>query len=154
MTKTVAVQLRRLEHAADLPLPAYETAHAAGMDLMACIPADMELAPGKRAVVPTGFAIALPEGFEAQVRPRSGLAAKHAVTVLNAPGTIDADYRGEIGVILINHGEAPFVVSRGMRIAQLVVAPVARVAWAEVDVLAETDRGAGGFGSTGIGKKG
>ncbi len=154
MSKTVAVELRRLEHASDLPVPAYETAHAAGMDLMACIPADMELAPGKRAVIPSGFAVALPEGFEAQVRPRSGLAAKHGVTVLNAPGTIDADYRGEIGVILINHGETSFAISRGMRIAQLVVALVARVAWRETDVLTETDRGAGGFGSTGTGKKG
>lgn len=150
----IPVAIKRLEHAADLPLPAYETAHAAGMDLMACIPADMELAPGARAVVPTGFAIALPEGYEAQVRPRSGLAAKHGVTVLNAPGTIDADYRGEVGVILINHGDVAFAITRGMRIAQMVVAPVERVTWAAVETLADTERGAGGFGSTGLGKKG
>ncbi|CAA7618814.1 dUTP diphosphatase [Magnetospirillum sp. SS-4] len=154
MTKPVSVALKRLDHAADLPLPAYETAHAAGMDLMACVPADMELAPGGRALIPTGFAIALPEGFEAQVRPRSGLAAKHGITVLNAPGTIDADYRGEIGVILINHGDVAFAVRRGMRIAQMVVAPVARVTWNEQDSLDDTGRGAGGFGSTGTGKRG
>jgi len=149
----ITVDLRRLDHAADLPVPAYATAHAAGMDLMACISADLDLAAGRRVLVPTGFAIALPEGFEAQVRPRSGLAAKHGVTVLNAPGTIDADYRGEIGVILINHGEAAFVISRGMRIAQLVVAPVVRATWRETAALAETGRGTGGFGSTGTGKK-
>ncbi|OAN43006.1 deoxyuridine 5'-triphosphate nucleotidohydrolase [Paramagnetospirillum marisnigri] len=150
----VSVILKRLDHAADLPVPAYETAHAAGMDLMACIPADMEIAPGERVLVPTGFAIALPDGFEAQVRPRSGLAAKHGVTVLNAPGTIDADYRGEIGVILINHGSVGFMVSRGMRVAQLVVAPVSRVEWDLAEALPETARGAGGFGSTGTGRKG
>ena len=150
----VSVALLRLAHAADLPIPAYETLHAAGMDLMACIPADMELAPGKRTLIPTGFAIALPDGFEAQVRPRSGLALKHGVTVLNAPGTIDADYRGEIGVILINHGEVSFAITRGMRIAQLVVAPVARAVWRETTSLTETARGAGGFGSTGTGTKG
>ena len=150
----VTVALLRLDHAADLPIPAYETLHAAGMDLMACIPADMELAPGKRTLIPTGFAIALPDGFEAQVRPRSGLALKHGVTVLNAPGTIDADYRGEIGVILINHGEVSFAITRGMRIAQLVVAPVARAVWRETTSLTETARGAGGFGSTGTGTKG
>lgn len=147
------VAIARLHHAADLALPRYETAHAAGMDLMACVPADIVLAPGRRALVPTGFAIALPAGFEAQVRPRSGLAARHGVTVLNSPGTIDADYRGEIGVVLINHGDVPFTVSRGMRIAQLVVAPVSRVAWREAESLPETGRGAGGFGSTGM-KKG
>lgn len=149
----IAVSILRLPHAADLPLPRYETAHAAGLDLMACVAADLMLAPGQRALIPTGFAIALPEGFEAQVRPRSGLALKHGVTVLNAPGTIDADYRGEIGVILINHGEAAFVISRGMRIAQLVVAPVVRATWRETAALAETGRGTGGFGSTGTGKK-
>jgi len=148
------ILIRRLEHAAELPLPAYETAHAAGMDLMACIPADMELAPGKRALIPTGFAIALPEGFEAQVRPRSGLAAKHGITVLNAPGTIDADYRGEIGVILINLGETAFAISRGMRIAQMVIAPVSRAQWREAESLDDTQRGTGGFGSTGTGSKG
>ena len=154
MTKAVDVALCRLDHAADLPVPAYETVHAAGMDLMACIPADLELAPGKRALIPTGFSIALPEGFEAQVRPRSGLALKHGITVLNAPGTIDADYRGEIGVILINHGEASFAITRGMRIAQMVVAEVSRAVWRETASLTETARGAGGFGSTGTGQKG
>jgi dUTP pyrophosphatase len=150
----VQVSIKRLEHAAELPLPAYETAHAAGMDLMACIPADIQLQPGERALIPTGFSIALPEGFEAQVRPRSGLAAKHGVTVLNAPGTIDADYRGEVGVILINLGQSAFAISRGMRIAQMVIAPVARAIWHETDALDETQRGTGGFGSTGTGKKG
>jgi dUTP pyrophosphatase len=149
----VQISIKRLEHAADLPLPAYETAHAAGMDLMACIPADIVLPPGQRTLVPTGFAIALPVGYEAQVRPRSGLAAKHGITILNAPGTIDADYRGEIGVILVNLGEVPFAVTRGMRIAQMVVAPVSRAAWVEVGALDETQRGAGGFGSTGTGKR-
>lgn len=150
----VQVDILRLEHAADLPLPAYETAHAAGMDLMACIPADITLGPGERAIIPAGFAIALPEGFEAQVRPRSGLAAKHGITVLNAPGTIDADYRGEVGVILVNLGQTAFAISRGMRIAQMVVAPVSRAVWREVESLDDTQRGAGGFGSTGTGKKG
>ena len=147
----VVVRIRRLAHAADLPLPDYETALAAGMDLRAAVPADdpATLAPGQRALLPTGIAIALPTGYEAQVRPRSGLALKHGVTCLNSPGTIDADYRGEIGVILVNLGEAPFVIERGMRIAQLVVAPVARVCWQEVRMLDDTDRGAGGFGSTG-----
>lgn len=145
----IEVELKRLDHAADLPLPGYETANAAGMDLMACIPVDMELAPGKRALIPTGFAMALPEGFEAQVRPRSGLAFKHGITVLNTPGTIDADYRGEIGVILMNLGETSFAISRGMRIAQLVIAPVSRAVWRETETLSETERGAGGFGSTG-----
>jgi dUTP pyrophosphatase len=149
---TVTVSIQRLAHAADLALPRYETEHAAGLDLAACIPADITLAPGKRALVPTGFAIALPQGFEAQVRPRSGLAAKHGITVLNSPGTIDADYRGELAVILINLGEAAFTVTRGMRIAQLVVAPVAQAALAEVAELPPTARGAGGFGSTGTGK--
>ena len=147
MTVTVAIQ--RLPHAADLALPRYETEHAAGLDLSACIPADITLQPGKRALIPTGFAIALPAGFEAQVRPRSGLAAKHGVTVLNSPGTIDADYRGEVGVILINHGDVAFTVSRAMRIAQLVIAPVAQAALVEVAELSATERGAGGFGSTG-----
>lgn len=147
---TISVAIQRLAHAADLPLPRYETEHAAGLDLMACIPADITIAPGKRALVPTGFAIALPAGFEAQVRPRSGLAAKHGVTVLNSPGTIDADYRGEIGVILINHGDTAFTISRGMRVAQMVVAPVAQATLVETAELPATTRGAGGFGSTGI----
>ncbi|MGE3303592.1 MAG: dUTP diphosphatase [Hyphomonadaceae bacterium] len=147
----VAIRLKRLPHAEGLPLPAYETAHAAGMDLRAAVPAGapVTLAPGERAMVPTGLSIALPEGFEAQARPRSGLAAKHGVTCLNAPGTIDADYRGELKVILINHGQEPFVIRRGERIAQLVVAPVTRAEWVEVDALDETARGDGGFGSTG-----
>ncbi len=145
------LRLRRLPHGAGLPLPAYQTAHAAGLDLAAAVPADapVTLAPGARSLVPTGFAIALPEGFEAQVRPRSGLAAHHGVTVLNTPGTIDADYRGEIQVILINLGAEPFIVTRGLRIAQLVVAPVARASVVETEALDDTARGAGGFGSTG-----
>lgn len=150
MSKTVPVSVRRLPHGADLPLPAYETAHAAGLDLPAAVEADLVLPPGGKALVPTGLAIALPEDFEAQIRPRSGLAAKHAVTVLNSPGTIDADYRGEIKVILINHGAEPFTITRGMRIAQMVVAPVARAQWLECDELPETARGEGGFGSTGL----
>jgi len=146
------VEVVRLPHAGDLPLPRYESAHAAGLDLMAAVPADgaVTLPPGGRALVPTGFAMALPPGYEAQVRPRSGLALKHGVTVLNAPGTVDADYRGEIGVILINTGMADFTVSRGMRIAQLVVAPVRQARLVEVDRLGPTERGAGGFGSTGV----
>jgi dUTP pyrophosphatase len=147
----VKVLARRLPHGDGLPLPEQQTAGAAGIDVAAAVPEDQPLTvpPGGRAMVPTGFAIALPAGHEGQVRPRSGLAAKHGVTVLNAPGTIDADYRGEVKVILINHGEEPFVVTRGMRIAQLVVAPVVAVEVAEVDDLSETARGAGGFGSTG-----
>ena len=145
------LRVRRLPHGAGLPLPAYQTAHAAGLDLAAAVPADapVTLAPGARGLIPTGFAIALPEGFEAQVRPRSGLAAHHGVTVLNTPGTIDADYRGEIQVILINLGAEPFVVTRGLRIAQLVIAPVVRATLVEADTLDDTARGAGGFGSTG-----
>jgi dUTP pyrophosphatase len=146
---TVSVAVRRLPHADGLPLPAYETAHAAGLDLLAAVEADVILPPGGRDMIPTGLAIALPEGYEAQVRPRSGLAARDGVTVLNAPGTIDADYRGEVKVILVNHGSAPFVVKRGMRIAQMIVAPVSRLAWSETESLPETARGEGGFGSTG-----
>jgi dUTP pyrophosphatase len=146
----IAVAIQRLPHATDLPLPRYETAHAAGLDLMACVPADITILPGKRALVPTGLAIALPDGTEAQIRPRSGLAARHGVTILNAPGTIDADYRGEIAVILINHGEASFTVTRGMRIAQMVVAPVSRVHLIEAESLPDSVRGNGGFGSTGL----
>lgn len=148
---TVAVAIQRLPHAGDLPLPRYETAQAAGLDLAACIPADIILAPGKRVMVPTGFAIALPPGYEAQVRPRSGLAAKHGITVLNTPGTIDADYRGEVAVILINLGEVAFTITRGMRIAQMVVAPVVQAQLVERDQLPASVRGAGGFGSTGTG---
>jgi dUTP pyrophosphatase len=151
LSTTIKVELQRLEHAEGLPLPAYQTAEAAGLDLVAAVPdgAPVTLAPGQYALVPTGLAIALPPGHEAQVRPRSGLAAKHGVTVLNSPGTIDADYRGEVKVALINLGAAPFVVERGARIAQLVVAPVTRVEWQQVEGLEGTARGAGGFGHTG-----
>ncbi len=151
MSAKVTVELQRLPHAEGLPLPAYQTAEAAGLDLMAAVPdgEPLTLAPGKYAMVPTGLAIALPPGHEAQVRPRSGLAAKHGVTVLNSPGTIDADYRGEIRVILINHGEAPFVIRRGERIAQMVIAPVVQAALVPAVTLSQTDRGGGGFGSTG-----
>jgi dUTP pyrophosphatase len=149
--KRVEVRIKRLSHGADLPLPEYQSALAAGLDLLAAVPADapIELAPGARALVPTGIAIALPAGFEGQVRPRSGLAARHGVTVLNAPGTVDADYRGELQVILVNFGAEPFVVSRGMRIAQLIAAPVQRIKLVEVDALEATARAQGGFGSTG-----
>jgi dUTP pyrophosphatase len=141
----------RLPHADGLELPAYGTAGSAGMDLRAAVPEDapVTLAPGQRALVPTGLAIAVPEGHEAQVRPRSGLAIKHGVTCLNTPGTIDSDYRGEVQVILINHGNEAFVVRRGERIAQLVIAAYARLEWEEVESLDDTARGAGGFGSTG-----
>ncbi len=149
----VRVRLLRLPHAEGLPAPAYATDGAAGLDLRAAAPAEapLVLAPGARALVPTGFAIALPADHEAQVRPRSGLALKSGVTCLNSPGTIDGDYRGEVGVILINHGAEPFTVARGDRIAQLVIAPVSRAAWDEVETLDDTARGAGGFGSTGRG---
>lgn len=144
---TVAIRLKRLPHGEGLPLPAYATAHAAGMDVVAA--EDLTLAPGARHAVATGFAIAIPEGYEVQVRPRSGLALKHGVTVANAPGTIDADYRGEVKVILINLGDAPLPIARGDRIAQLVPAPVLRAAFEEVDKLDQTARNVGGFGSTG-----
>ena len=145
------VAVHRLPHGEGLPLPGRGTADSAGVDLLAAVAGDLVLDPGARAVVPTGIAIALPPGFEAQVRPRSGLAAEHGVTVLNSPGTIDADYRGEIGVVLANLGAAAFTVRRGMRIAQMVVAPVHSVAWREVDALPDSGRGPGGFGSTGGG---
>jgi dUTP pyrophosphatase len=141
------VRIARLANGAGLALPAYESAGAAGMDLRAA--EDATLKPGERVLMPTGFAIALPEGFEAQVRPRSGLAVRHGVTVLNAPGTIDADYRGEIKVPLVNHGKAEFQIARGDRIAQMVIAAVTRVAWFETAELDGTTRGAGGFGSSG-----
>ena len=141
------VEIKRLPTNDDLPLPAYETAGAAGMDLRAA--EALTLKPGGRYLVPTGLSIALPNGFEAQVRPRSGLAVKHGVTVLNSPGTIDCDYRGEVKVPLINHGQDDFVIARGDRIAQMVIAPVTRIAWTEVDKLDETVRGTGGFGSSG-----
>ena len=149
---TPSIPIKRLAHAEGLPLPAYETVGAAGMDLRAAV-ADGEpvtLSPGQRARLPTGFCIAVPQGFEAQARPRSGLAAKAGITCLNAPGTIDSDYRGEVQVILINHGQEDFVVRRGDRIAQLVIAPVVQAAWVEVADLDDTHRGAGGFGSTGV----
>jgi dUTP pyrophosphatase len=151
MTSTIRVELTALAHGEGLALPAYQTAHAAGLDLLAAVPADqpLTLPPGRYALVPTGLTIALPEGHEAQVRPRSGLAAKHGVTVLNAPGTVDADYRGEIGVLLINHGAEPFTIKRGERIAQMVIAPVARAELVAVTELSPTARGGGGFGSTG-----
>lgn len=146
----VKVALQRLPHGADLPLPAYETAGAAGLDLRAAITETLVLAPGERALVPTGLAMQLPEGFEGQVRPRSGLAVRHGVTVLNAPGTVDSDYRGEIKVPLINHGSEPFSIARGDRIAQLVIAPVTHAELTEVAALDPTGRGVGGFGSTGV----
>ena len=141
------VQVTRLPHGAGLPLPAYATEGAAGMDLLAA--AALTIPPGGRALVPTGLAVALPPGFELQVRPRSGLALRHGVTVLNAPGTVDEDYRGEVGVILLNTGDVPFAVARGDRVAQAVFAPVVRAAWDEVAALPASARGAGGFGSTG-----
>lgn len=148
---SVRVEVVRLAHGKDLPLPAYQTEHAAGLDLLAAVPtsAPMIIAPGARALVPTGLTLALPEGFEAQVRPRSGLALKHGITLPNSPGTIDADYRGEVMVILANLGDAPFTIRRGERIAQLVIAPVTHVALHEVEAVPATRRGSGGFGSTG-----
>jgi dUTP pyrophosphatase len=143
------VEIRKLPHGKDLPLPAYATEGAAGLDLLAAVEGDVVLERGAIAAIPTGIAIALPEGFEAQVRPRSGLALRHGVTVLNAPGTVDADYRGEVKAILINHGPEAFAIPRGMKIAQLVVAAHTRVAWHETDDLDATARGEGGFGSTG-----
>ena len=146
-----AVEIRRLPHGEGLPLPSAKTRDAAGLDLAAAVEGEgILLPPGGRALIPTGFAIALPPGYEGQVRPRSGLAVEHGVTVLNAPGTIDADYRGEVKVPLINHGDAPFTVTRGMRIAQLIVAPVAAVTLVETAELGGTARGGGGFGSTGV----
>ena len=145
------ITVRRLDHNRDLPLPRYETSGAAGMDLLAAVTADVVLQPGARAIIPTGLQMAIPEGFEVQVRPRSGLAAKNGVTVLNSPGTIDSDYRGEVGVILINHGTEPFTIMRGSRIAQMVIASVTQGTLIEADSLDATARGAGGFGSTGVG---
>ena len=156
MSAAIQVRLMRLPHAQGLDLPAYETADAAGLDLRAAVPeqAPLTLAPGARALVPTGLIIELPPGFEAQIRPRSGLALKHGVTVLNAPGTIDADYRGEIKVLVMNHGQEPFAITRGLRIAQMVVAPVTRVDLREAAALSASGRGTGGFGSTGTGATG
>ena len=153
MDHVVKVDVVQLPHGADLDLPHYATEHAAGMDLLAAIDDTLILPVGKRAIVPTGLSIALPVGYEAQVRPRSGLAAKNGVTVANAPGTIDADYRGEVGVILINLGDDDFVIERGMRIAQMVVAPVTTISWEKTDTLPDTQRGSGGFGSTGLNNK-
>lgn len=151
MSSPVSIALVWLPHGEGLSLPRQQTAGAAGVDLAAALAQDevVEIAPGGMAMIPTGMAIALPEGFEAQIRPRSGLAAKYGVTVLNSPGTVDADYRGEIKVMLINHGPAPFAVRRGERIAQMVVAPVSVVAFRQVERLDETERGTGGHGSTG-----
>jgi dUTP pyrophosphatase len=146
---SVTIAIRRLPHGADLPLPAYATPGAAGMDLLAAVTEPLEIGPGGRALVPTGIAVALPPGFELQVRPRSGLALRHGIALPNSPGTIDEDYRGEIQVILLNTGHLHFTVERGMRIAQAVVAPVVRAVWSEVSELEGTARGAGGFGSTG-----
>lgn len=146
----VAVPVRRLAHAADLPLPAYATVGAAGFDLAAAITEPLTIPPGGRALVPTGLQVALPSGFELQIRPRSGLALRHGIVLPNSPGTIDEDYRGEIQVILLNAGDAPFTLTRGMRIAQAVLAPVVRLLWQEVANLPDTGRAAGGFGSTGL----
>lgn len=146
---TVRLEFKKLPHGADLPLPRYQSDLAAGLDLLAAVEASVVLEPGKRVLVPTGLSMSLPAGFEGQVRPRSGLAAKNGVTVLNTPGTIDADYRGEVKVILINLGDEPFVIERGSRIAQMVIAPVLQAEIVEVEELSETARGTGGFGSTG-----
>ncbi|MFT8471112.1 dUTP diphosphatase [Acetobacter persici] len=147
----LTVRVQRLPHGQDLPLPSYATAGAAGMDLLAAVAEPVTLQPGGRTVIPTGLCIALPPGYELQVRPRSGLALKHGIVLPNSPGTIDEDYRGEVGVIVLNAGETPFTVEHGMRIAQAVIAPVERVSWAECESLDETSRGTGGFGSTGTG---
>jgi dUTP pyrophosphatase len=151
VSAAVKVEIRQLPHGEGLALPAYQSAHAAGLDLLAAVPEDapLILAPGQRALVPTGLSIALPPGYEAQIRPRSGLASKYGITVLNAPGTVDADYRGEVGVLLINHGDAPFAIRRGERIAQMVIAAVVRAELVAARSLSATERGSGGFGSTG-----
>jgi dUTP pyrophosphatase len=146
---SLLIPIHRLPHGTDLPLPDYQTPHAAAMDLHAAVTASQTIEPGQIALVGCGFAMAVPDGYEAQVRPRSGLASRHGLTVVNSPGTIDADYRGEVKVALINLGPAAVVIERGMRIAQLVVAPVTRATWEPVDALPETERGSGGFGSTG-----
>ena len=153
-TPSLPLPVTTLSHGEGLPLPSYATQGSAGMDLLAALQTAVILAPGARALIPTGIAIALPAGYEAQVRPRSGLALKHGVTTLNSPGTIDADYRGEIGVILINHGTEPVTIERGMRIAQMVIAPFTQATWQVAASLATTDRGTGGFGSTGFGSSG
>jgi len=150
MTASIKVQVTRRAGTEDLALPAYQSEHASGMDLLAAVEKPLEIAPGKRALVPTGLSIAVPPGYEAQVRARSGLTLKKGICVLNGPGTVDADYRGEVGVILANLGDEPFTVERGMRIAQLVICPVLKAEWEEVVVLPDTGRGAGGFGSSGV----
>ena len=147
---SVKVDVVQLPHAADLPLPEYATVQSAAVDLLAAVTEGVVLAPGARTLIPTGLAIALPDGYEAQVRPRSGLALKNGITLLNTPGTIDADYRGEIGIILTNLGEEDFTVERGMRIAQMLIAPVTRLTWNAVSSLDKSERGSGGFGSTGV----
>lgn len=147
---SVKVDVVQLPHAADLPLPEYATVQSAAVDLLAAVTKGVVLAPGARTLIPTGLAIALPDGYEAQVRPRSGLALKNGITLLNTPGTIDADYRGEIGIILTNLGEEDFTVERGMRIAQMLIAPVTRLTWNAVSSLDKSERGSGGFGSTGV----
>jgi dUTP pyrophosphatase len=151
LSPTIKIDIRQLPHGEGLALPAYQSAHAAGLDLLAAVPDDAPviLLPGQRALVPTGLTLALPSGYEAQVRPRSGLAARHGITVLNAPGTVDADYRGEIGVLLINHGDTPFPIRRGERIAQMVIAFAVQAELVPAASLSATDRGDGGFGSTG-----
>jgi dUTP pyrophosphatase len=151
VSAAVKVEIQQLPHGEGLALPAYQSAHAAGLDLLAAVPeeAPLILAPRQRALVPTGLSIALPPGHEAQIRPRSGLALKHGITVLNAPGTVDADYRGEVSVLMINHGDAPFAIRRGERIAQMVIAPVAQVELVPAVSLSVTERGSGGYGSTG-----
>lgn len=149
MSKPITIAVTRLPHAKDLALPAYATEHSAGMDLLAAVSETKILKAGERALIPTGLSIALPDGYEAQIRPRSGLALKNGISLVNSPGTIDADYRGEVGVIIINHGQEPFTIERGMRIAQMVIAPYTRASFSEVLELPSSDRGAGGFGSTG-----
>jgi deoxyuridine 5'-triphosphate nucleotidohydrolase len=149
---SVIIQVRRLPHSDGLPLPAYATPGAAGMDLLAAVAAPVTIEPGKRALIPTGLAIALPPGFEMQVRPRSGLALRNGILLPNSPGTIDEDYRGEVRVILLNASDTPFTVERGMRIAQAIVAPVVRAEWQAVETLDDTSRSTGGFGSTGVGR--
>lgn len=149
----ITISITRLPHGESLPLPSYETADSAGMDIRAAVEAPVEIPPGGRALIPTGFKMALPTGFEAQVRPRSGLALKKGITLPNSPGTIDADYRGEVGIILLNTGEETFIIGRGDRIAQMVIAPVLQASWREVASLDETARGEGGFGSTGVAEK-
>lgn len=147
--KSIGVKLHRLPHGIGIDLPSYATLGAAGMDLLAAVTAPVTIEPGQRQLIPTGFCIALPPDYELQIRPRSGLALKHGITLPNTPGTIDEDYRGEIGIIILNMGQESFVITRGMRIAQAVLAPVVRAAWIEVEDLDATDRGVGGFGSTG-----